>query len=291
MYRQDVYLQAIHDRYPDFSVDTVISNEQGQNNDILIINDEFIFRFPKYLEGIEQLEIESAVLSGIQGDITLSIPHITFQNLVREVGQAFIGYHMIPGEPLRRETFLEISDEKTLDILARQLGGLLKELHSVPVQTAITYPLTLSDTADEWADIYGRIREKCFPFMRASARTWTSAHFEAFLDDTRNFQYEPVLKHGDFGTTNILFDRERQVISGIIDFGGAGLGDPAYDFAGILSSYGESFLRRFAVVYPEIESFWNCILFYKGTFALLEALFGIENDDQEAFESGIADYR
>jgi aminoglycoside 2''-phosphotransferase len=291
MKQQDVYLKAIRDRYPNFSVNSVFSSKSGQNNDILMVNDEFIFRFPKYLDGIKQLEIEVAILSVIQGYITLSIPHITFQNLVREVSKAFIGYRLISGEPLLREMLLEIDSEKTLDALAWQLGSFLKELHSVPVQDAIRYPLPLSDTADECADIYGRIREKCFPYMSMSARVWASDHFETFLNDPRNFQYEPVLKHGDFGTTNILFDRERQVINGILDFGGAGLGDPAYDFAGILSGYGEPFLRRFAVVYPEIETFWNRILFYKGTFALLDALFGIENDDREAFESGIADYR
>jgi aminoglycoside 2''-phosphotransferase len=291
MNRRDIYLQVIRTRYPDFSVDSVLSNEQGQNNDILIVNDEYIFRFPRYLDGIKQLEIVVAVLSGIQGYITLLIPHITFHNLVLEVGQAFIGYRMIPGEPLRRETFLEISDEKMLGGLARQLGSFLKELHTVPIPSAIKYPLPLSDTAAEWTEIYRRIREKCFPYMRPSARAWAKAHFETFLDDARNFQYQPVLKHGDFGTTNILFDRRRRVINGIVDFGGAGLGDPAYDFAGILSSYGEPFLRRFAAVYPEIETFWNRILFYRGTFALLEALFGLENDDREAFESGIADYR
>lgn len=291
MNQRDFYLKAIHDKYPDFAVNSVLSNEQGQNNDILIINDEFIFRFPRYTDGIKQLEIEVAILSGIQGYITLPVPGIAFQNLVWDVGQAFVGYRMIPGEPLRRETLVEISDEKTLDTLAQQLGGFLQELHSVPVHTAITYPLPQSDTAEECTDIYRRIREKCFPYMKPSARRWASQHFEAFLDDSRNFQYEPVLRHGDFGTTNILFDRERQVINGIVDFGGAGLGDPAYDFAGMLSSYGESFLRRFAVVYPEMESFWHRILFYYGTFALLEALFGIENNDRRAFESGIAAYK
>ena len=33
------------------------------------------------------------------------------------------------------------------------------------------------------------------------------------------------------------------------------------------------------------------VKFALGTFALQEALFGIENGDQEAFEAGIAEYR
>ncbi|GCE22769.1 hypothetical protein KDK_65690 [Dictyobacter kobayashii] len=139
--------------------------------------------------------------------------------------------------------------------------------------------------------MYTRIRERCFPFMRPAARTWASQHFEHFLAEPGNFSYAAVLKHGDFGSSNILYSAEQQAISGIIDFGGMSLGDPAYDFAGLLSCYGEPFLRCFATIYPEIEQFWGRILFYQGTFALLEALFGLEHNDQQAFESGIATYR
>jgi aminoglycoside 2''-phosphotransferase len=126
--------------------------------------------------------------------------------------------------------------------------------------------------------------------MRQDARDWAIHHFESFLNNPHHSEYEPVLRHGDFGTTNILFDPHSQVITGIIDFGGAGLGDPAYDFAVLLSSYGESFLKRCISTYPAIESFWSRILFYQGTFALLEALFGLENDDRKAFENGIRQY-
>ncbi|NIV40422.1 MAG: phosphotransferase, partial [Anaerolineae bacterium] len=83
------------------------------------------------------------------------------------------------------------------------------------------------------------IREKLFGFMRSDARSWAAGHFEDFLSDEDNFRYQPVLKHSDFGPSNILFDSETQRVSGIIDFGSSGLGDPAYDFAGLLSGYGE----------------------------------------------------
>jgi aminoglycoside 2''-phosphotransferase len=88
-----------------------------------------------------------------------------------------------------------------------------------------------------------------------------------------------------------LFDRQRQAIRGVIDFGGSGLGDPAYDLAGLLSGYGETFIRRCYRAYPEVETFMDRVRFYQGSFALLEALFGAENNDQKAFESGIEQYR
>jgi aminoglycoside 2''-phosphotransferase len=41
---------------------------------------------------------------------------------------------------------------------------------------------------------------------------------------------------------------------------------------------------------PGMVSFLDRIRFYRGTFALIEALFGIENGDEEPFRSGIETY-
>lgn len=38
---------------------------------------------------------------------------------------------------------------------------------------------------------------------------------------------------------------------------------------------------------PNIRDMMERVLFYKGTFALQEALFGLEHDDSVAFQSGI----
>jgi aminoglycoside 2''-phosphotransferase len=77
----------------------------------------------------------------------------------------------------------------------------------------------------------------------------------------------------------------------VIDFSGCALGDPAYDFAGLLSGYGEAFVRYCAAGYPDVESLLPRTRFYQGIFALEEALFGIENNDPQAFENGIEGYR
>ena len=42
--------------------------------------------------------------------------------------------------------------------------------------------------------------------------------------------------------------------------------------------------------HPAIHDFWPRIWFYKGSFALIEALFGIENGDELAFKRGIEAY-
>ena len=67
-------------------------------------------------------------------------------------------------------------------------------------------------------------------------------------------------------------------------------GRPAVDIAA-LSGYGPDFLATFQTVYPVTAATMARIAFYHGTFALQEALVGIEHGDSEAFASGIAMYR
>jgi aminoglycoside 2''-phosphotransferase len=295
------YVESIRQAYPDLQITAAELNEQGQNNDVLVVDGRWIFRFPRYAQALERLEIEAAILAAIESYITLPIPAPVYLALEgREAGTAFLGYRRIEGESLWRETYqaLEhaLEGETTLDQLAGQLAGFLKELHGVPVAevasavAATGRDLPRDDTYEICADLYRRMREKLFPHMRPDACAWAADHFETFLGGAANFEYQPVLKHSDFGTSNILFDPALGRICGILDFGSAGLGDPAYDFAGLLSSYGEGFLRRCARVYPELEGFLPRVRFYQGTFALYEALFGAEHGDEAAFRAGMAHY-
>ncbi len=283
-------LQAIHAAYPDLSVqNTRLHNKDGQYNDILIVNEEIIFRFPRYPEGIENIRNEVRILERIQGYTTLPIPNPAYTCIdTQTIGKAFMGYEMIPGEPLWRETLHSIEDDEVLQRLATQLAVFLKELHSIPIEVLGT-DLPINDSQKEWRKLYTEFREHLFPFMRPDACDEVIKHFETYLNEPGLQAYKPSLRHGDFGTGNILYDWKNQAISGIIDFGFAGLGDPALDIAAAMS-YGESFFARYSMTYPNIESMLGRAHFYRGTYALYEALHGIKHGDEEAFKSGIAAY-
>ena len=287
---QEKYLHIIREAYSDLHISSIEFNNQGQNSDVIVINREFIFRFPKYSHVMESLKIETAILNHVSSYLPLDVPAPMFVNLENEViGEAFIGYRLIPGEPLWRETFQNIDNQEVARGLAKQLAAFLKTLHSVPVDELAVSKLPV-DTYSEIANTYTRIQEKLFDLMRTDAQNWAARHFEGFLGDIDNFEYTPVLKHGDFGPSNILFDKEKQSIVGVIDFGNSGMGDPAYDFAGLLSGYGERFVEYCSDYYPKMENLMRRIHFYQGTFALLEALFGIENGDDDALRAGLEKY-
>ncbi|ESA32637.1 6 -aminoglycoside n-acetyltransferase [Leptolyngbya sp. Heron Island J] len=282
------YTQVIQQVYPDLAINAVDAISHGRNNTVLDVNDQFIFRFPKYIEGLHALKQEITLLKYIQGRISLATPEPEFICLA-DLSGAFMGYPKIPGEPLWNN-LLSNASSTTQGNLAKQLGEFLSTLHRLSSITELATCLPRNDTASQWTEIFRRIRTKLIPHMRPDAQTWIISHFERFLNEPKHFAYKPVLKHGDFGTSNILFDQTTNSISGIIDFSNASLGDPAYDFAGLLSSYGENFVYQASCGYPNFEDLWPRIRFYKSTFALLEALFGIENSDMLAYESGMANY-
>ena len=145
----------------------------------------------------------------------------------------------------------------------------------------------------DWERMYAEVREKLFPAMRLDARRDVTALFESYLDDSALHAFTPTLRHGDFGGDNILWDPQAGRITAIIDFSFCALGDPAYDLASA-STMGNEFFNRLAPRYEPDEARRAPVLararFYRGTFALSEALDGLRLSDPEAYRRGMEEY-
>lgn len=287
------YIERIKQVYPSLSIEDYQPNDIGQNNDVLIINKSLVFRFPKYKKGIVRLKEETEILECIKNIVSIPIPYPIYQSFGKlEVGKVFTGYNLIQGSPLWKESFAKIENEDLVKGLASQLVSFLIELHTISRDKVDRFPqLKDNDPREEMSELLHKIQNKLFPFIRKEAQKGISHSFETFLNSETCSNLKPTLIHGDFGTSNIIWEADTCIISGIIDFGGSGLGDPAYDFAGILSSYGDDFLNMCIDLYPNGTEISERVKFYRNTFALQEALHGVENNDIQAFENGIKDYK
>jgi len=105
-------------------------------------------------------------------------------------------------------------------------------------------------------------------------REMTDEHFAPIRRDADFMKHEPRLMNGDFVPYHILFDETQRKVVGVIDFGTAGIGDAAADFACVIYNYGEGFLKRMTRVYPEISASINRARFWAGTLELQWALSG-----------------
>ncbi|MEN1968658.1 aminoglycoside phosphotransferase family protein [Lentibacillus sp. N15] len=286
------YVKQMNKAYPDLNIQEAKRNDMGQNNDVLVINRSLVFRFPKYKKGIDRLHEETRILEFLRGSVNLSIPEPAYRSFdKREPGKVFIGYPMIDGVPMYKESLDGLDNDLHLQVLSLQLVNFLIGLHAVSEKKVKEIlPNATFHLKQAYTSMLERIQVKLFPYMRDDAQMEVTALFEDFLAAIDDNQVKPALIHGDFGASNILWDSNQAKITGIIDFGGSGLGDPAYDLAGILASYGKVFFAKCIARYPEGEVLSKRAVFYQQTFALEEALHGIENDDQQALAAGLKNY-
>jgi aminoglycoside 2''-phosphotransferase len=245
-------------------------------NDVAIVNEEMVFRFSKNgPQARELLANELRVLALIRKYVDISVPDIGYQ------AEDFIVYRFIRGSALQRNDLLSLGEADRNRVLG-QLAAFLRQLHSVPTEELRRLSIGQSDvnrSTETWSKLYDEIRKELFPKLMAHTREWVAKHFETALNDNRFLGCRPVLIHGEPAPCHILYDKSQKIIKGIVDFGTAGIGDPAADFACIIYHYGESALQRMAKFYPAIADAIDRARFWAGTLELQWALKSLRTTD------------
>jgi len=265
------HLSRIRECVPHLTIDSVEVNQDGLTNDVLIINSELVFRFPKNETWArELLANEIKVIDLARTYLDIALPEIVFRST------DFVACRFIHGSALQRNDILRLSKDSQARI-AHQLATYLKQLHSIPIDEVNRQNIAQSDTNrghQVWVQLFEDVKAELFPLMMQHAREWVVSHFAPLIADEHWMAYEPRLINGDTTPYHILFNRQTRTLAGVIDFGTAGIGDPAADFACIIYNYGESFLRRMAAFYPQIEEATDRARFWAGTLELQWALSG-----------------
>lgn len=283
-------LRSIREQLPTLKIEALQQVESGQNSMVLFVNHALVFRFPRYERSRMVLRREATMLTVLHQHIrALIIPRLLHDYLHLPLGQAFLAHEKVSGEPVNIYELGNDYNNGTLRQLAGQLAAFLQELQAIPlVQVRGILP---EHNKDYWRTMYDEIQAYLFPLMRSAAREDVRQNFEEFLA-AENI-YPATVVHGDFATGNILFDPEHQRFCSVIDFGSTCIGDPAVDLAALYGFKGRgSELARLVIEHhPAWEALLPRVRFYASTFALQEALFGIEHNDQAAFIAGMESYR
>jgi aminoglycoside 2''-phosphotransferase len=265
------YLNRIRECVPHLVIESVRANQDGLINDILIVNDQLVFRFPKNETWARDLLAnEIRVIQLARNYLDVQIPQIEHH------AADLMAYGFISGSALQRNSIL-VMDENAQEEIARQLATYLKQLHNISMAEIERHQIAQSDTNRShrvWVRLFEDVKRELFPLMMPHAREWVTNHFAPILADEDLMNYQPCLINGDTTPYHVLFDPQARRISGIIDFGTAGIGDPSADFATLIYFYGESFLRRMAKFYPEIRDGVDRARFWAGTLELQWALSG-----------------
>lgn len=282
------HLERIRELYPELPLEEIDLNNEGLVNQVLVVNNERVFRFPRSAWAQESLQHEARILALLRDKADVALPHYDY--LAEDVAS----YQRLPGRTLARNLLLRLPDSDQ-EAIAEQLAEFLRTMHETTTAELEAYQIGPSDTVrtrEDWLNLYERVHEQLFPYLMAHAKEWVYNHFSWVIDNPYFMEHRPVLMHGDISCYHILFDDERRRISGMIDLGTAGLGDPAADFGCVIYQYGETFLKRMSRYYPDIDNHIDRGRFWAGTLELQWALGGLRDMRQVVPEAdrGKADW-
>jgi aminoglycoside 2''-phosphotransferase len=269
------HLERIRESNPNLVLSRVEASPDGEVHDVVIVNRERVFRFPRSDWARASLQQEQGVLNLIRDVVAMPVP------LLDQLAEDYESYPYLPGAPLQRD-FLLAQPNQLQDRLAWQIAIFLRQLHAIPMRVLRRRQIPSSDTVrsrDDWLRLFEGVQRELFPWLKANVCQGVIKHFQPVLEDEGWLRYEPALVHGDLRPHHILIDAEANQVSGIVDFGMAGVGDPAVDLACLLFHYGESFVGRMGRFYPGIAHVIDRARFCAGTFELQWALAGLRTGD------------
>jgi aminoglycoside 2''-phosphotransferase len=271
--RKEEMIRFVRRTMPELTIHTSEVKENGWDNDILIINEQQVFRFPKTDRIIDQIKNECELLEQLaRKKPALQIPRYKLI-YERDMFRA-VAYPFLSGESLNEHPV----DLRKNPENAQLLGDFLMKLHQIKGSH-----LPSIHTFRYWLSLFESLRKKVFTRLHGEEQLAIEDVFTHFLNGYAAFSYKKVPIHGDLSASNIIFDRAEYKISGIIDFTDAQMGDPAFDFAGIYWNYGPEYTRKVLSFYQSDESseemFERIRTFYGLQPVFHELLHSIENNE------------
>ena len=189
---------------------TIVEIDVGYDFEVAIVDDDWVFRFPRRAGVEEALEVEIVLLPALAPVLPVAVP--SFEHISRE--PLFVGYRLIRGAPL-------------VDEDPNGVRAFLEALHAFD-------PAGLPVERLDWVEAY---RNQCAEFERLVFPLFDKdRHAEAkglFAETETLEDVKPVLLHADLGPEHLLVRDSRLV--GVIDWGDARVGDPALDYAWLLN--------------------------------------------------------
>lgn len=92
------YAASICKYYPDLIIErAIVPATEGQFNEILFVNHDLVFRFPRSAQDTETLALHVEILKRIRPYLSLAIPNPLFAHFEPgQHGYAFMGYPLLP---------------------------------------------------------------------------------------------------------------------------------------------------------------------------------------------------
>lgn len=224
-------------QFPELAGRTVHRWSAGWDNELFLVGDDIVFRFPKRAERVRWQAREIALMPIIADALGDLVP--TFQ-WYGEPSDAFpypfVGYRRQPGVGADR-----VGPRASTPALARHLGDALTRLHRI--DPAGIPPPPEGDPATT-AGLLSRVSTLSDELLAALGPP-LSAEVSPYIDgvvDPPDAAIEHRFIHNDICPDHVLVDPATGGLTGLIDWSDAVVGDPVTDFVGLIGVGNRSFV-------------------------------------------------
>jgi aminoglycoside 2''-phosphotransferase len=258
---------------------------EGWDNVVLLANGSHVFRFARRPEVAVQLRKEAQLLPVLSRHLALRVP-VPEYTWMEGDPLYFMGYRMIPGEQLRAS----LLGDSISGSIASSLASFLTQLQGIPLSEL--GDLVPRHTGGDWRDLYLVFREEAqrlvVPRLSPRAASGLLWDLDGYLEDTGNFRFRPTLIHRDLSSDHILYDSSTGSLTGVIDWGDACVGDPAFDLTGLLADYGLAFAKAVMAVKGDPAEYLERAGFYARNVGVYHVLHGLNIWDKAHVKAGLA---
>lgn len=243
-------LDFVKNNFPNLNLNKVKVNTKGWDNNILIINNEIVFRFPKSDELLTKIIDEGRILELLRvEEPILQLPH--YEYLYKDNTLLGVKYSFLEGT-----TLVDLPKQNLIEnsLNAKGIGDFLTKLHNIDFSKLNNTSLETVHTLEYWESLYSKVKNVIFPLLEIKQQKEIDEVFNNFIDSFPKLTYKKTVIHGDLTASNIIYSEEKGCVNGIIDFTDAQIGDPAFDFAGLYWAFGIDFTKEVLHWYNGNES-------------------------------------
>jgi aminoglycoside phosphotransferase (APT) family kinase protein len=271
-------------QHPEFRNSRVVGYAEGWDNAAFLVDDTFVFRFPRRSIAVDLLTREIALLPLVSKFLALPISAPQYHGTWRgDLRWPFAGYRMLLGQSA---SLIHLDDDDRRRV-AVPLGLFLRDLHAIE-----TAPLVEAGLPP---DLFRRfdVEKRLAPAL-ARAEFAQAAGYDVPASVLRWFEDHPpilgdrrTVVHGDLYARHVMLDRG--VLSGVIDWGDMHLGSPAIDLSAAHTMLPPEAHEIFRGAYgPISDEVWDAAR-WRGIYSALLCLeYGVTADAEDMRRCGSA---
>ncbi len=259
---------------------------RGQRNDVVIDESAGVVRrYPRTPAALAELELSAARAAaaharGLPAPVVIDV-------VAGPLGTAHLVLPLVGGVGLSPAVTGALAPGGRERLVA-DLVGLLGAMRSLDAQGWPGDPILWSE---RWATLGGRLRREVVPLIGNHPGSHLAAGQIAGAEEAADAAGNLGLTHGDLGGENLHVDPGTGALLGVLDWDDAAPGDPAVDLAA-LRVHAEPWLAdALLIADPSLRELVARAEAYVGTFALQQALWGLDTGDVKEVDEGLATYR